>query len=136
MLERLEEELMTRLIAPNPAAILLLLVLIACYGVVAQNQRKEKIDAAGLIDAPNVPQMVVDSDGALHFGPRTVPLPALSSPEARASYTRQMLRRAQTSAGRGGLASVRILEGNAPPPAADGSKEAALRIYPVMQESE
>ena len=64
-----------------------------------------------------VPQMLVDSDGTLHFGPRTVPPAALESAEARRSYTRQMLQRAQTSAARGGLASARILEGHTPPAA-------------------
>jgi len=79
--------------------------------------------------------MLVDSDGALHFGPRTVPLPALASQEARETYTRQILQRAQTSAPRGGLASVRA---TAPPPApAPGrSKETALKIYPVVEESQ
>jgi len=45
----------------------------------AQNQRDQKPDNAALLDAPNVPRMVVDSDGTLHFGPRTVPLPALAN---------------------------------------------------------
>jgi monoterpene epsilon-lactone hydrolase len=131
------EESMTGLIARRPANILAFALLIACCAVVAQSPKiHQKIDTAVLVDAPTVPQMVVDSDGTLHFGPRTVPPPALESPEARTSYTRQMLRRAQTSAGRGGLASVRMPEGNAPPPAAGGSKETALQIYPVVQESD
>jgi len=105
-----------------------------CCGVVAQSQKKEqKLHPSVLLDALNVPPMAVDSDGTLHFGPRTVPLPALSSPEARRSYTRQMWQRAQTSAARGGLASARILE-NTPPPAAGGSKETALKLYPVLEE--
>jgi len=109
---------------------------IGCCVLVAQNQKTQpKIDPAVLADAPVVPQMVVDSDGTLHFGPRTVPPPALESPEARRSYTRQMLQRAQTSAARGGLASVRIVEGHAAPAAAGGSKQAALQIYPVVEES-
>jgi len=111
--------------------------LVAWCAVVAQSQRNEqKIDPAVLADAPVVPQMVVDSDGALHFGPRTVPSPALESPEARRAYTRQMLQRAQTSAGRGGLASARILQGKPVPAAAGGSKETALEIYPVVEESQ
>jgi hypothetical protein len=92
-------------------------------------------DTAVLCDAPYVPQMVVDSDGTLHFGPRTVPLPALASPEARHAYTRQMLQRAQASAARGGLASVRICEVSAAP-VPGRSKETALKIYPVMEESQ
>jgi len=40
--------------------------------------------------------MVVDSDGTLHFGPRTVPPPTLESAEARQSYARQMFARAPT----------------------------------------
>jgi pimeloyl-ACP methyl ester carboxylesterase len=111
--------------------------LIAWCAVVAQSQRNEqKLDPAVLADAPVVPQMLVDSDGTLHFGPHSVPPPALESPEARRSYTRQMLQRAQTSAGRGGLASARILEGKPVPAAAGGSKETALKIYPVVEESQ
>src|SRR3974377_1026014 len=95
----------------------LIALMIGCCAVVGQSQQKEqKLDPAVLAEAPVVPQMVVDSDGTLHFGPRTVPPPALESPEARSSYTRQMMQRAQTSAGRGGLASVRIVEGHPAPP--------------------
>jgi len=123
---------MTRLSARNSTIVLLPAFVIGCSVVVAQSQKKEqKLDPAVLVDAPVVPQMVVDSDGTLHFGPRTVPPPALESSEARRSYARQMLQRAQTSASRGGLAAARILEGHMPPVAAGGSKETALRIYPV-----
>ncbi len=119
------------------APVLLTASIIACYVLVAQNQKTQpKIDPAVLGDAPVVPQMVVDSDGTLHFGPRTVPPPALESPEARRSYTRQMLQRAQTSAKRGGLASARILEASPPPAAAGGSKQTALQLYPVVEESQ
>ena len=38
-----------------------------------------EVEVQKLLDAPNVAQMVVDSDGTLHFGPRTVPPPALES---------------------------------------------------------
>jgi len=124
-----------RFIARSPALALLASGVVVCCAVVAQSQQKDqKPDTAVLLDAPNVPQMVVDSDGTLHFGPRTVPLPALASPEARQSYTRQMLQRARASAGRGGLASVRTGEASVAP-AAGGSKEAALEIYPVVEES-
>jgi epsilon-lactone hydrolase len=110
---------------------------IGCCAVIAQNQRKEqKLDPGVLADAPVVPQMVVDSDGTLHFGPRTVPPPALESAEALRSYTRQMMQRAQTSAARGGLASARILEANPALAGVGGSKETALKLYPVMEESE
>src|ERR1041384_8050058 len=98
--------------------------IIGCCALVAQNQQKEqKLDPTVLVGAPVVPQMVVDSDGTLHFGPRTVQPPALESPDARRSYTRQMMQRAQTSAGRGGLASVRIVDGHPAPDAAGRSKE-------------
>jgi hypothetical protein len=110
---------------------------VGCCAVVAQSQRKEqKIDPAVLADAPAVPEMVVDSDGTLHFGPRTVPPPALDSPEARRSYARQMMQRAQASATRGGLASLRILEGNPPTAAVAGSKQTALKNYSVVEESQ
>ena len=94
-------------IARSSAGALMASGIIACYALLAQSQKKEqKFDTAVLVEAPIVPQMVVDSDGTLHFGARTVPLPALASKEARDAYTRQMLQRAQTSAGRGGLASA------------------------------
>jgi len=128
---------MTRLIARSTPCALLAAFVLACWLLAAQSQITiQKLDAAVLADAPTVPQMVVDSDGTLHFGPRTVPPPALESPEARRSYTRQMLQRAQTSAGRGGLASARILEGKPAPAAVGGSKETALKIYPVVEEGQ
>src|SRR5581483_5947618 len=95
----------------------LAIALVVAGGViVAQGPNKNtKVDAAVLAEAPVVPQMLVDSDGTLHFGPRTVPPPALESAEARQSYTRQMFGRAQTSVARGGLVAVRTVEGHAPP---------------------
>jgi len=126
---------MTRIIL-RTTALLLLAGFTMNYVAVGQNPTQApKLDPAVLVDAPTVPQMVVDSDGTLHFGPRTVPPPSLASPEARQSYTRQMLRRAQTSSGRGGLAVARILEGNPAATAAGGSKETALKIYPVVEEN-
>ena len=111
--------------------------LVACCVLVAQSQKREqKIDPAVLADAPVVPQMLVDSDGTLHFGPRTVPPPALESAEARRSYTRQMLQRAQTSAARGGLASIQMLDGHPAPAAPGASKDSALELYPVTEESQ
>jgi monoterpene epsilon-lactone hydrolase len=128
---------MARLTIGRLAPVLLPAFVIGCCAVVAQSQRKEqKLDPGVLADAPVVPQMVVDSDGTLHFGPRTVPPAALESTEARRSYTRQMLQRAQTSAARGGVASARIVEGNPAPGAAGGSKETALKLYPVVVESQ
>ena len=80
------------------ALVLIPALVIGSWGLVAQTQRKEqKLDPDVLADAPVVPQMVVDSDGTLHFGPRTIPPAALESSEARVAYTRQMLQRAQTS---------------------------------------
>jgi hypothetical protein len=109
---------------------------IACCALVAQSRNDvRKLDAPVLIAAPNVPQMIVDSDGTLHFGPRTVPPAALESAEARRSYTRQMMQKAQASAAKGGLASARLVEGNPEPPPLGVSKETALKIYGVTQES-
>jgi len=111
-------------------------LVIACGTFLAQSQTAvQKLDPAVLAGAPNVPQMLVDSDGTLHFGSRTVPPPALESAEARLAYARQMLQKAQTSASRGGLASARILEGNPAPATAGRSKETALQIYQVVEES-
>lgn len=71
-----------------------------CAAAFAQNQKPDyKIDPAVLAQAPNVPQMVVDSDGTVHFGPRTVPVPALVSPEAKQVYTNQMLEQATSLGG-------------------------------------
>src|SRR5947209_20409764 len=74
---------------------------IACCAIIVggQNQKQNedaKGDLARLTKAPVVPQMLVDSDGTLHFGPRTVPPPTLESAEARQSYARQMFARAPT----------------------------------------
>jgi epsilon-lactone hydrolase len=124
-----------------------LLVLAACVAVyavaVAQNQKPDqKIDRAALGQAPNVPQMVVDSDGTVHFGPRTVPLPALASPEAKQAYANQMLEQARASATRGGVASVGVADANAIPDSATTvqriarGKQAALNVYPVEEENQ
>src|SRR5947208_10681162 len=130
---------MTRFI-PRPRIFLFLAgLVIGCCAVIAQSQRQdEKLDTELLVNAPTVPQMVVDSDGTLHFGPRTVPLPALASPEARQAYTRGMLRKAQNPNGRGGglgLATARTTE-TITPPRRDWSKESALKIYPVTEEEQ
>jgi hypothetical protein len=128
---------MIRSISRSPEIALVAEGGLVCCVVVAQSQRKDqKLETAVLMDAPNVPQMVVDSDGTLHFGPRTVPPPTLASAEARQAYTRQMLQRAQSSAARGGLATVRSAESSAPPPVPGRSKETALKLYPVLEESQ
>ena len=89
---------MTRSTVRGPVLVFVAALLIACCAAAAQNREKyQKIDTAVLVDAPLAPQMVVDSDGTLHFGPRTVPPPALASPEARQAYARRMLQRAQSS---------------------------------------
>jgi pimeloyl-ACP methyl ester carboxylesterase len=94
----------------------------------------QKPDATALTNAPTIPEMIVDPDGTLHFGPRTVPPPALYSDEARAAYIKMMVQHAQASAARGGLASAPVAE--APAQTERGwSKAAALRAYPVMEES-
>ena len=127
---------MTHSIARSFTSALLAALVIACCAVLAQSQRNDqKLDTAVLVDAPNVTQMVVDSDGTLHFGPRTVPLPALASPEAREAYTRRMLQRAQASAAQGGLASALTSDASAPP-APGGNKQAALKVYPVVEETQ
>ena len=121
----------------NPTFLLPAAFVVLLCAVVAQSPSTvPKLDASVLAEAPVVPQMVVDSDGSLHFGPRTVPPPALESPEARRAYARQMLQRAQTSAARGGLATVRLVEGHPMPPATVGSKELALKIYAVVEETQ
>ena len=53
---------MTRLSAPNALIVLLPAFVIGCCAVVAQSQnREQKLDPAVLIDAPVVPQMLVES---------------------------------------------------------------------------
>ncbi len=125
---------MSRPIFWNSASILLAALVLSCGAIHAQGPAaQEKLDTAILQDAPAVPQMVVDPDGTLHFGPRTVPPPALESPEARETYARQMLRQAAASATRGGLAAVRA--GATVEPQTPGwSKAEALKIYPVVEE--
>jgi epsilon-lactone hydrolase len=86
------------------------------------------------LDAPKVARMIVDGDGSLHFGPRTVPPPALASPESRAVYIRQMLQRAQAAAAKSGMASANSAETLAPN-AAGWSKQEAANIYPVVEEN-
>jgi len=91
-------------------------------------------DGSVPLNAPPVAHLVVDTDGSLHFGPRTVPPPALASPESRSVYTRQMLQRAQATAAHGGIASANT--GNSIAPNAPGwSKQQALKIYPVIEEN-
>ncbi|MFB3778518.1 MAG: alpha/beta hydrolase [Bryobacteraceae bacterium] len=107
-----------------------------CVGQAAQNGGQErKPTIAELADAPVVPQLVVDSDGTLHFGPRTVPLPALASPEARRTYTEQMLRRAQTASAKGLPAHARM-NGMSGVPLPANSKQTALKIYQVTEQSQ
>jgi epsilon-lactone hydrolase len=128
---------MRRVNLRNSALPVVAACVITCCALLAQSQSKEqKLDPAILADAPAVSQLIVDSDGTLHFGPRTVPPAALASPEARRAYARQMMRKAQASATKGGLATARILDGNPPPAPAGGSKETALKIYPVVEESQ
>src|SRR6185437_263908 len=99
-----------------------------------ENGGPQKLDAATLTNAPTIPQMIVDPDGTLHFGPRTVPPPVLYSDEARAAYIKMMLQHAQASAARGGLASAPAAEASAPSQRGS-SKAAALKAYPVVEES-
>jgi epsilon-lactone hydrolase len=117
-------------------ALLLFAACLACRLVSAQTPSPEqKLDPATLSSAPTIPQMLVDPDGTVHYGPRTLPPPVLNSPEARAAYAAQMTRHAQSSAARGGLASARSTEPAAPQTPGGGSKQAALKLYPVVEES-
>jgi len=125
---------MTRLIA-HRLKFSLVAAFIVCCALVAKSQTTEQSSNAAVpLDSPAIPQMVVDTDGTLHFGPRTVPLPALNSPEARSAYIRYMLQQAQISVARGGLASERSADAY-PEPAPGWSKEAALKLYPVVEEN-
>lgn len=104
----------------------------ACGVVLAQAQESQP-SATVPLDSPKVTRMVLDEDGTLHFGARTVPLPVLNSPEARKAYTQPMLAHARASAARGGLASARttdIVETGAP----GAAREASLKRYPVLVE--
>jgi hypothetical protein len=56
------------LTALSSALALLAAGVVVCCAVVAQSQEKDqKLDPAVLLDAPTVPQMVVDSAGTLHL---------------------------------------------------------------------
>jgi hypothetical protein len=127
---------MTHVKLSRSTFILLSISIIAASMIRAQSpEARQRLDTAVLANAPNVPQMVVDSDGTLHFGPKTIPLPAYASPEAKQAYTQQMVQKAQASAAKGGLAAARTTE--AVQPLSPGwSKAAALKIYPVTEEAE
>lgn len=126
---------MVRAALPASTFLLSAILLSANSSTLAQMPAMEHHpDTATLTEAPNVPQMIVDPDGTLHFGPRTVPLPALASSQAREAYRRQMLQHAQVSATKGGLASTRTAQNIQPLPPG-WSKQAALKIYPVSEES-
>ena len=101
----------------------------------AHDQAADQVPTRSIpLDSPSVAHMIVDSDGSLHFGPRTIPPPALASPESRAVYTRQMVQRAQTAEAKGGIASAHTAE-ILPPNAPGWSKQEALKIYPVIEEN-
>ena len=122
---------------PTPIARNLTLALLAAFIAstpsVAQNATAiQKPDATALANAPTIPQMIVDPDGTLHFGPRTVPPPVLYSDEARAAYVKMMVQHAQASAARNGLAAAPAAE---PPSSGVPSKKAALAAYPVVEGS-
>jgi len=111
------------------------LLFIFLCAICAQSQTADRnSDHPVPLDAPPVAHMIVDADGSLHFGPRTIPPPALASPESRSVYIRQMLQRAQTSAAKGGIASAQTDE-TIPPNAAGWSKQEALKVYPVVEEN-
>jgi hypothetical protein len=80
--------------------------------------------------------MSVDVDGTVHYGPRSVPLPAMASAEAREAYRNQMLNQARVS--RGGLASA-ATGGTAAEQSTTGriarGKQEALAIYSVNDDS-
>ncbi len=125
---------MTLLVRRSYSCVLFAAFFLASLAAVAQSPTsQQRLDPAGLENAPTVPQMVVDADGTLHFGPRTVPPPALESPEARQTYAGQMLRQAAASAARGGQASEQI-GAAVEPRGRDWSKAEALKIYPVAEE--
>ena len=124
-------------VAQRPVLVLCVAVVIAGGVSVAQGEKTDsKPDIAALVDAPIVSELVVDSDGTLHFGPRTVPPPALASPEAVRAYARRMMQRAQSAArGGGGLVATRTAEPVAPSER-NWSKNSALKIYPVVEETQ
>jgi len=109
-----------------------LLAIFACGVVLAQSQESQPSVTVPL-DSPKVTRMVVDSDGTLHFGARTVPLPVLNSPEAREAYTQLMLQHARASAARGGLASARTTD-TVETAARTAVRDASLKRYPVTVE--
>jgi len=112
-----------------------ILIAFVAAAAIAQGQAAPQTsDSTAPLDAPPVARIVVDTDGSLHFGPRTVPPSALASPESRGVYTHQMLQRAQTTAARGGIATAHTSETIAPN-APGWSKQEALRVYPVIEET-
>lgn len=109
-------------------------LLLLCCSVLASGQTtQQNSDTSVPLDAPTVPHLIVDTDGTLHFGARTIPPPALASPESRNVYIHQMLQRAQVSASHGGIASANTGETIAPNER-EWSKKEALKIYPVTEQ--
>ena len=120
-------------IIPRALTFTLLAAFVAATASVAQEASgTQRPDAAALTSAPVIPQMIVDPDGTLHFGPRTVPPPVLYSDEARAAYIKMMVQHAKASEAKGGLAAAPVAESPSPGVA---SKKAALAAYPVVEES-
>ena len=83
-----------------------------------------------LSQAPNLPEIVVDSDGTIHWGPRTIPPPPLASAEAKSAYAHQFESELKSVAAKRGLGDqafgVRIA----------ASKAMALKMYPVTGEDQ
>src|SRR5690349_15111393 len=112
----MEEVSVRNSIAYAVTAMLMVVPVASSISVAQDPGSPQKLDAAALTGAPTIPQMIVDPDGTLHFGPRTVPPPALNSDQARAAYIKMMVQHAQASAARGGLASAPAAEAAAPSP--------------------
>ena len=80
--------------------------------------------------AANIPATVVDSDGTIHWGPRTIPPPPLASAEAKTAYAHQFWSEMKSLEAKRGLGDQAFGARIA------ASKATALKMYPVSGEDQ
>ena len=102
-------------------------ILVAAMAIAAISSAQEN---ATLSQAPKLPEILVDSDGTVHWGPRTIPLPPLVSAEAKAAYAHQFSSEVEAIHAKRGLGDQAFTARIA------ASKAAALKMYPVTSEDQ
>jgi monoterpene epsilon-lactone hydrolase len=121
----------------NPPLSILVTGLLALMLVVTTASAPPAQDKSPLAQAPTLPEILVDADGTIHWGPRSIPLPALASPEAREAYAKQMVDRAKAASARAaGAAQGPQSELNWVRELIAASKQAALKTFPVEDQEQ